>query len=52
MACSLSLAVLGLGDLVYGVPHHVWAGVYLMLWPAWFVLWVMLIRRDEPPLEG
>jgi hypothetical protein len=48
-ACILGIAILGLIDLVHGVPHRVWGGVYLGLFTAWFVLWVMLIRRDEPP---
>ena len=50
-ACILGLAVLGIIDLVHGVPHHVWGGVYLGLSAVWFVLWVMMIRRDEPPEE-
>ena len=49
-ACGLGLALLGLVDFVHGVPH-VWRGVHLGLYAAWFVLWVMLIRRDEPPPE-
>jgi hypothetical protein len=51
IACTLGIAAFGLVDLVHGVPHRIWGGVYLLLLTASVVLWVMLIRRDDPPSE-
>jgi hypothetical protein len=49
-AVGVGLAVVGILNLALGhVDWRRW--LYPALWIAWFVLLVVLIRRDEPPTE-
>ena len=50
VAVAVASSVIGVIDLVDG--HSRWrGGLYLVLWLAWLVLLVFLVRRDEPPSE-
>ena len=47
---AVGFGVLGVIDLVDG-HSRLRGGLYLVLWIAWFILLVVLVRRDEPPSE-
>jgi high-affinity Fe2+/Pb2+ permease len=50
VAVALGLAIVGLLNVVNGHSQFR-GGVYVVLFVAWFVLVVVLVRRDEPPSD-
>ena len=50
LTLAVGLAVLGLVDLAGG--HSRWrGGLSVVLWMPAFVVLVLLVRRDEPPVD-
>ena len=48
LGCAVSLGAVG----IVRTAETKWlTGLWLMLWLAVFVIWIMLIRRDEPPAD-
>lgn len=50
VAVATGLTVLGVMKLVDG-GSHLQRALYLIFWIAWISMWVVVVRRDEPPRE-